>query len=167
MPQKLRALRVTVDHVAQEVHQLAYELRPVTLDELGLVGALSGYLDAWSNRTGLPVDFVTSGMDESRLPAPIETTLYRIVQEAMNNVYKHASAHTVSVTVERRSGHVLAIVEDDGSGFDASRLDATSTRQIGIVGMRERALVVGGELTLESSEGHGTTLRVKLPLPLQ
>jgi signal transduction histidine kinase len=119
------------------------------------------------SRTEIEVDFVSAGLEGSRLPSQIETTLYRIVQEAMNNVYKHASATSVSVSVERRGEDVIAIVEDNGRGFDRDALEQGSDQQrhIGIAGMRERAAMVGGELTVESSPGHGTTVRVKVPVP--
>jgi signal transduction histidine kinase len=123
-------------------------------------------LDTWVARTGIPVDFVSAGIDEMRLPAAVETTLYRIVQEAMNNVYKHASAKNVSVSLARRGDYVLAIVEDDGIGFEPEAIPGGGeTPRIGIAGMRERAAIVDGELTLESSAGHGTTVRVKIPIP--
>jgi signal transduction histidine kinase len=161
-PLKLKELRVTTERLAREIHHLATELRPVALDKLGLARALTGYLDAWLDRTGIAVEFVGAGIEE-RLPSAIETTLYRIVQEAMNNVYKHASAKHVSVSVERRAEHVLCIVEDDGVGFDVERVGEASTR-IGIAGMRERASIVGGELAIESIPGSGTTVRVKIPV---
>jgi two-component system, chemotaxis family, CheB/CheR fusion protein len=162
---KLRELRATAEKVGREIHDLAYELRPIALDELGLGRALTDYLEGWLNRTGIAVDFVAAGIDDLRLPAPIETTLYRIVQEGMNNVAKHASAKNVSVSIERRGGYVLCIVEDDGAGFDLDALNQQGDpRRIGIAGMRERVAIVGGELTIESDPGHGTTLRVKLPI---
>jgi two-component system CheB/CheR fusion protein len=161
-PLKLKELRVTTERLAREIHHLATELRPVALDKLGLARALTGYLDAWLARTGIAVEFVGAGIEE-RLPSAIETTLYRIVQEAMNNVYKHASAKHVSVSVERRAEHVLCIVEDDGVGFDVEKLGEATTR-IGIAGMGERASLVGGELAIESSRGSGTTVRVKIPV---
>jgi two-component system CheB/CheR fusion protein len=163
-PSKLRELRATAEQVGSEIHQLASELRPIALDELGLSRALQGYLDGWLTRTGIAVDFVSAGIEEARLPAPFETTLYRIIQEAMNNVYKHADAKSVSVSVERRGDSVVAIVEDDGAGFDPETLhNNADNRAIGIAGMRERADIVGGSLTIESSVGQGTTVRVKLP----
>jgi two-component system CheB/CheR fusion protein len=164
-PIKLRELRIATERLAKEIHHLATELRPVALDQLGLARALTGYLDAWLTRTGIAVDFVSAGIEDVRLPPAVETTLYRIVQEAMNNVSKHASAKNVSVIVERRSEQVVGIVEDDGAGFDLESLsDAEAMARIGIAGMRERAVIVGGELTIESSPGHGTTVRVTLPL---
>jgi two-component system CheB/CheR fusion protein len=165
IPLKLKELRVTTERLAREIHQLATELRPVALDQLGLARALTGYLDAWLARTGIAVDFVSAGIEDARLPPPVETTLYRIVQEAMNNVYKHASANSVSVIIERRGDHAVCIVEDDGTGFDPDALtDSDAQARIGIAGMRERAALVGGELTIESAADRGTTVRVKLPL---
>jgi two-component system CheB/CheR fusion protein len=166
---KLQQLRASTEHVAREIHHLAFELRPLALDDLGLAGALSGYLDAWLARTGIAVQFVSAGIDTTRLPSQIETTIYRIVQEAMNNVYKHASAKNVSVSVQRRGNQVVAIVEDDGVGFDAEAVNSSSHSdrpRIGIAGMGERAAIVGGELTVESTPGRGTTLRVRLPIPV-
>jgi two-component system CheB/CheR fusion protein len=163
-PTKLRELRAIAEQIGREVHQLASQLRPVALDELGLSRALSGYLDAWAARSGISVDFFCTGIDEPRLPPVVETTLYRIVQEAMNNVFKHASAAAVSVSIERRDSNVLAIVEDDGSGFELDSLVADQGPRLGIAGMRERAAIAGGELTLESSIGGGTTVRVSLPI---
>jgi two-component system, chemotaxis family, CheB/CheR fusion protein len=162
---KLRELRATTEKVAGEIHQLAFQLRPVALDELGLSRALAGYVESWQTRTGVNVDFVSAGIDQARLSGQLETTVYRIVQEAMNNVYKHAQASTVSVSVERRGGAVVAIVEDDGVGFAVDDVQVHGERpRIGIAGMRERAAILGGELIVESSPGSGTTVRVKVPL---
>ena len=164
-PTKLRELRTTAEQVGKEIHQLAAQLRPIALDELGLQRALAGYLSAWRARNGVAVEFLSAGIDELRLSRAVETTLYRIVQEAMNNVYKHAAAKCVSVSVSRRGQQVLLIVEDDGKGFDGEQLalDGELTR-IGIAGMRERAAIVGGELTIDSRPGFGTTVRVTVPI---
>jgi len=163
--EKLRELRSAAERVGREIHQLASELRPASLDELGLSRALTGYLDAWAERSGTSVDLLCSGIDEPRLPQVIETTLYRVVQEAMNNVFKHAAAKTVSVSIERRGDMVLAIVEDDGMGFDSDGAPSSSPARLGIAGMRERAIIAGGRLTLESTAGGGTTVRLQLPIP--
>jgi two-component system CheB/CheR fusion protein len=163
---RIREMRAAAEQLGREIHQLAYELRPAALDELGLTRALSGYLDTWAERSGSAVEFFSSGIEEPRLPRMVETTLYRVVQEAVNNVFKHASAKSVSVSVERRGDSVLAIVEDDGAGFDPELANNQSPPRLGIAGMRERAAIVGGNLTVESSAGGGTTVRLQLKLPL-
>jgi two-component system CheB/CheR fusion protein len=162
----LRELRNMTEQVGRAIHQLAFQLRPLALDEVGLARALAGYVEGWLTRTGIAVDYVSAGIESARLPSQIETTIYRIVQEAMNNVYKHASATGVSVSVERRGGHVIAIIEDDGVGFEPDAAPPSGAQpRIGIAGMRERAELVGGELTVESIPTRGTTVRVKIPLP--
>ncbi|HKO49982.1 MAG TPA: chemotaxis protein CheB [Polyangiaceae bacterium] len=160
-----RELRDAAEQVGREIHQLATELRPIALDTLGLARALSGYLDAWSDRSGISVDFFSSGIDEPRMPRQVETSLYRIVQEATNNVFKHASAKNVSVNIERRTDCVLGIVEDDGTGFDLDAFRRRDASHIGIAGMQERVRILGGMLTIESTPGRGTTVRVELPIP--
>jgi two-component system CheB/CheR fusion protein len=165
LPAKLREMRATAERVGREIHQLAFELRPVSLDELGLVRALTSYLESWSSRTGIAADFVHAGLEGKRLSSQVDTTLYRIVQEATNNVYKHAHATSVSVTLELRGELVICIVEDNGQGFALESVDAGNAGiKIGIAGMRERATLVGGELTIDSAPGRGTTVRVKLPI---
>jgi two-component system, chemotaxis family, CheB/CheR fusion protein len=161
--ESLQNIRSTAEGMAKEIHQLAFELRPVALDQMGLVRAVAGLLEGWQSRSGIKVDFVSAGLERGRLPHQVETTLYRIVQEAMTNVHKHSAAQTVSVSIERRGGQVITIVEDDGKGFDPE--EATEESRIGLIGMRERASIVGGELTIESTRGNGTTVRVKVPLP--
>jgi two-component system, chemotaxis family, CheB/CheR fusion protein len=163
---KLGQLRFLAERVGQEVHQLAYQLRPLALDELGLAGALSGLVQNWLSRTGLRVDLLLAGIEEARLPQAIETTVYRIVQEAMHNVHKHASAKNISVIVERRGDKVVAIIEDDGVGFELGRVEPLpdGSARIGLAGMRERAAIVGGQLTIESTPGAGTTVRVIVPV---
>jgi two-component system CheB/CheR fusion protein len=166
LTERLHDLRATTEQAGRVIHALAYQLRPLALDELGLVRALAGFLDNWQERSGISADYVTTGIEEVRLPNNIETTVYRIVQEATNNVLKHAAAKSLSVSLELRSRVLTVIVEDDGVGFDAQALQhSLEERRIGVAGMRERAAIVGGELTVESSLGHGTTVRARLPLP--
>lgn len=163
---KASELRAMAEKVGREIHELAFRLRPQALDELGLPRALSGLLDSWQARSGVAIDFVCAGLGDDRLPTAVETTIFRIVQEAMTNVYKHASAKNISVSVERRGDFVTAIVEDDGDGFSPESVDrSTEERRIGIAGMRERAALVDGTLTIESSPGDGTTVRVRVPVP--
>jgi two-component system CheB/CheR fusion protein len=164
---KIRELRSAAEQVGREIHQLAFQLRPLALDELGLSRALAGLIDGWIARTGIRVELVMAGIDEPRLAGTIETTIYRVIQEAMNNVYRHAAAQSVSVSIERRGGALTVIVEDDGQGFDPAAVmgNGAGTPRIGIAGMHERAALVDGELTVESSLGAGTTVRLRVPIP--
>jgi signal transduction histidine kinase len=167
LTERMRSMRSACEQVGQEVHQIAFQLRPPALDELGLAKTLTSFSDGWRDGTGTPVELVLAGVDEPRLPNAIETTIYRVIQEAMNNVHKHAHATNVSVSVARRGDSLVAIVEDDGRGFDVSELEQLplESAKIGIVGMRERAQLVNGELVVESSPGSGTTVRLKLRVP--
>ena len=161
---RLRPLRGLVEEIGREVHDLALELRPTALDDLGLAAALRNYVEHWSRRTCVAADFQTT--DGNRLPREAETALYRVVQEALNNVLKHAQAKRVSVLLKWRDGQVMAIVEDDGIGFDGEGgFAAAQVRgRLGLLGMRERMAAVGGTLEVESSPGGGTTLFARVPL---
>jgi signal transduction histidine kinase len=153
-------VRELVVATLQDVRRLAVELRPKALDDFGLVPALERLVQTFSEATGISVD-LEAGLGEDRLPAELETTLYRIIQEALTNVVKHAEAQSVSVLLVRREGSVTTVIEDDGRGFDP-----TSTREdgLGLLGMRERVALHDGRLQLEASPGAGTTLVVEMPL---
>ncbi len=161
---RLQKLQALTDLIGREVHHLALELRPTALDDLGLQAALANYADGWSERAGVEVDFHAAGLDGGRLPAPVETALYRVVQEALTNVLRHAGARRVNVVLQRSAGQVAAVVEDDGRGFDPESAPGAGNR-LGVLGMRERAALVGGSLTVESAAGRGTTIIVRVPLP--
>jgi signal transduction histidine kinase len=154
-------LRELVVATLQDVRRLAVELRPKALDDFGLVPALERLTETFAEQTGLDVQLEPQ-LGPERLPAEIETALYRLIQEALTNVVKHAHARTVSILLVRRGESVTAIVEDDGQGFDPGSVRADG---LGLVGMRERAALVGGRLTLEAREGAGTTIAVEVPLP--
>ena len=149
----------------EEVSFLAWELRPAALDDLGLVAAAGNYVQEWSRHFNIPADFHSSGLKNKRLDPAIETNLYRIVQEALNNVFKHAKASQASVVLERRQKLVVLVIEDDGKGFDpkANTKVKSSGRGLGLVSMRERAALVGGTVEIESAPGRGTTVFVKVP----
>lgn len=155
-------LRELLADTLNGVHNLSLELRPKVLDDLGLEAALQRYVQDWRARYRVEADLVMLGMDRQRLPAPVETALYRIVQEGLTNVARHAEAHTVSVMVERRNGRVRAIIEDDGIGFNLA--DAASGEQLGLYGMQERAELLGGTITIESAPGQGTSIFVEVPV---
>jgi signal transduction histidine kinase len=156
----LAELREHVVAALQDVRRLAVELRPAVLDDFGLVAALERLAEAFAEQTGTRVDF-HSALGETRLPTEVETALYRVVQESVTNVIKHANARNVSVSVSRRDSAVAAVIEDDGAGFDprAVREDA-----IGLIGMRERLALIDGRLEVESRPGAGTTVVAEVPL---
>jgi signal transduction histidine kinase len=149
-----------------ELRQLIADLRPSQLDDLGLVAALQWYLHEFEARSSLKVDFVSSGSKAQRLPAEHETTLFRIVQEALTNVARHAHASRVSVRVDADGDRLCLTVDDDGVGFDVvSSLSQRGTRGWGLVGIQERAALLGGECEITSWPGRGTRLVVTIPLP--
>jgi PAS domain S-box-containing protein len=165
--ERLLQLQELTDLIGKEVHHLALELRPTALDDFGLHTALVNHVEEWSERSGVSVDFHSTGLEENRLPSPIETALYRMVQEGLTNVLRHAQARHVSLILRRSPDHVLAILEDDGRGFDAEAMFNSSGPpvRLGLLGMRERVALVGGTLTIESTPGGGTTIFGRIPLP--
>jgi len=154
---RLRELVVTT---LQDVRRLAVELRPSALDDFGLVPALERLVDTFREQTGIDVDLEPQLGDE-RLPSDVETTLYRITQEALTNVVKHANAERVSIVLTRRDGTISAVIEDDGRGFEEG---SGSGNGLGLLGMRERVALVDGRLSIESSPGSGTTLSIEVPV---
>ena len=155
-------LKTMTDHVLEDLHRLAINLRPASLDHLGLTAALEQLIKAFQQDTHLHIKLKTVGFNEDeRLPQEIETTLYRLVQEALTNVVRHARASRVDVVLERREDVMLVIVEDDGRGFDFSLVKKEG--HLGLLGIQERAEMLGGSLTVESKPGTGTTLFVEVP----
>ena len=153
-------LRELVVSTLQDVRRLAVELRPSALDDFGLVAALERLTASFSEQTGIAVDFQTALADE-RLPEEVETALYRIVQESLTNVVKHARARRVSILLARKNSAVKAVVEDDGQGFDPAE---QADDGFGLVGMRERLALLGGRLEIESGRGGGTTVAAEVPV---
>lgn len=163
----LPPLQALAFDLAKETHRLAVNLRPTVLEDVGLVPALEQLLSDWSAQTQIEAVFHSQGMDQVRLPRAIEVALYRIVQEALTNVRKHAAATLVGVIVERRGDQVIVIVEDNGHGYDVDQAPPTNGRpRLGVLGMRERATQVGGILEIESSPGSGTTMLARVPLDI-
>jgi signal transduction histidine kinase len=155
-------LRTVAAHTLDEVHSLALQLRPSVLDDLGLAAAIERYVADCRRHAGLEIDLAMRGL-ERRLPPEVETALYRIIQESLTNVLRHAHAQTASVIVERRDGAVRAIVEDDGCGFDPATAGRREQR-LGLYGMRERAELLNGRVEIESAPGQGTSVMVEIPL---
>jgi signal transduction histidine kinase len=153
-------LRELVVATLQDVRRLAVQLRPKALDDFGLVPALERLVQTFSESSGISVE-LEAQIGEERLPSDVETTVYRIVQEALTNVVKHAEASRVSILLVRRDSTVTAVVEDDGRGFDP---ESAGEDSLGLEGMRERVELHEGRLTVETAPGSGPTLRVEVPL---
>jgi PAS domain S-box-containing protein len=158
---KIAELKSTTDGVMDDLHRLAANLRPASLEHLGFVGAMRQHIARIQSTSGIEAQFLARGLEEGHLSTVVETTLFRVVQEALTNVLRHAHAQRVDVLAERRGDRVMAIVEDDGVGFDP--YSPGSGERLGLVGMRERAEALGGTLTIESSPGAGTTVVVEVP----
>jgi two-component system, NarL family, sensor histidine kinase DevS len=154
-------LRDLVVETLQEVRALAVELRPSALDDFGLEPALRRLGQSIRETRSLDVQVETM-LDGSRLPEDVETAVYRIVQEALTNVVKHARAERVSIVLTRTPDGVLVVIEDDGRGFETDEIRGGG---LGLTGMRERVDLLEGKLEIESARGAGTTLIVELPVP--
>mgnify|MGYP005840172563 CR=1 FL=1 len=156
-------LRGIAGRTLEDVHSLALQLRPSVLDDLGLPEALKRHVANCQKRYGLNIDLAITGLESQRLPPAIETALYRIVQEALTNIVRHAEAETASIFIERSAEKVLAIIDDDGKGFDPARIDRDNGH-LGLYGIRERAELLRGQLVIESEQGQGTSLYIEIPL---
>lgn len=154
-----------VDKILQQVRDLSLDLRPSLLDDLGLIPALRWYLERQAERAGLVVAVVDK-LGEERLAPGIETACFRLAQEAVTNVVRHARATSVTVEVTLRGGEVELVVGDDGQGFDvaAARERARRGESLGLLGMEERVHLAGGAFTVESSPGRGTVVGARFPL---
>src|SRR4051812_21058481 len=158
-----RTLEAIAERLDRDVEQLVWQMRPTALDDLGLRAALTNYVHEWSGRHGVAAEVHTSGLLDDRLASEVETALYRIAQEALNNVAKHANAQRVEVLLERRADCVLLVVEDDGVGFDGSQ-PVAGRHGFGLVGMQERAALVGASLDVDTTPGRGTTILVRMAM---
>lgn len=149
-----------------DIDFLAWQMRPTALDDLGIVAALAHYIQQWSTHFNIPVTFNANRFGKTHLSPETEIQLYRIAQESLNNIYKHAQARTVNFLLEPRDDSAILIIEDDGTGFepDEQVINRKDTTSIGLIGMYERAVLIGGSLEIESKKGEGTTIYVKVPI---
>jgi len=163
-PVDLRARAAKLQSLAQRamdgLDRLARGLHPRLLDDLGLGEAIQHHADEVGRTHQLDVEVQAVGLEQEELPRPIATTLYRIIQEALTNVARHAEAQAVSIVVQRHGNHVRALVEDDGRGFDVSQ----TSRGMGLLGIKERVKLLGGTVDIESVPGNGTTVAVRIPI---
>lgn len=160
---ELEDLKECLAESLQEVRRIIFDLRPLALDQLGLAGALKVYLDGVSNRTNLAPVLIVEG-EERDLPPSIEVTLYRLIQEAVNNARKHAHAATVNVRLEYHPDRVAATVDDDGLGFDVDQAANREGDHFGLMGIRERVNLLEGTLDISSRRGQGTHIAFSFPV---
>lgn len=163
---QINELRELTLQTLEAVRKLAVELRPTTLDDLGLLAALEAYTDSYRSRMPLQVGFEVRGFDDdsARLPPQLELVLYRVVQEALTNAAKHSGAQHVRVELRRARDEVIARVTDDGQGFDVDDVMRSRERGLGLFGMQERLALVRGTLIIDSSPGQGTSIEAFVPV---
>lgn len=163
--QRLTELKKLTTELGRDFSRMAWELRPMALDELGLRNAITQYLEEWAELSGLHIDLeITLG--DRRLPPDVETALFRVLQEAITNVVKHAGADNVGVILESINGEIRLIIEDNGQGFqsDQGAVVALGKSHLGLLGVRERLALVNGRLEVESTPGSGTTVYACVPV---
>src|SRR3954468_7824782 len=164
---RVQHLQELATQTARDLHRVAVELRPAALDDLGLVKAIRALIETWSTRYRIEVDFEAGQYKGAGISSEIETILYRIIQEALNNVAKHSGATRVAIILRRTDEQVQAIIEDDGRGFDArvTSQSPNASGRLGLLGIQERLGIVGGSFKIESAPKHGATLFVRIPIP--
>lgn len=159
----LQQVKAALEKIEEQLRRMSHELRPTILDDLGLLPALEFLADGISKRANLPI--TVSGPKNGRLPFSIETALYRIVQEALTNVARHARATHVNVQLVRGSQMISCSITDDGIGFDVATVMSMKGREgLGLVGIRDRLGVLKGALQVNSEPGTGTELLIRIPL---
>ena len=160
----LAEIRTVAEGTLEEVRKVIFDLRPTLLDDLGLIPAVRHYAKTLLETAGMEVHFHAAGFGEQRLPPAVETTVFRVAQEAMTNVARHSHAGVVMVSLVLAEGQVQLLVADDGVGFDpAEVLASPDRRRLGIAGMQERVALLGGTLHITSAPGRGTTVTMVVP----
>jgi len=160
---QVEAVKGIARRVEDELDFIAWELRPAALDQLGVEAAVEKFVMEWSKHYGIESNFHAVGVAGLRFQPEAETNLYRIAQEALNNVYKHAEAGRVEVLLERHPDRIVLIVGDNGKGFETNAA-VSDERRMGLLSMKERAEQMGGTLEIESGPGAGTTIYARVPL---
>ncbi len=163
---ELHRMRDLLDAADLELDHIVFQLRPIALGECGLVEAIEQHVKNWSELSQVQVDLLVDGIEPDSLPEVVEIGVFRVIQEALNNVAKHAHASRVNVAL-RGSRNMLAVsVEDDGAGFDAAAQAKPGAAQpgYGLAGMRERVEALGGAFEVEAAPGQGCAVLVRVPL---
>ena len=163
--ERLNESKTLADQTLEQIRELSFDLRPAMLDDLGLAPTLRWYVKRFEKRVKISVTLEVGSLKE-RLPVNIETTLYRIIQEALTNVARHAQATHVHLELRRRGSSVVAHIRDDGCGFDMTQVldQDTSTSGTGLLGMKERTVLLGGIFKIHSEPGAGTQISVEIPM---
>ena len=164
---RVQHLQELATQTARDLHRVAVELRPAALDDLGIVKAIRTLIETWSTRYRIDVDFEAGQYKAAGVSSEIETILYRIIQEGLNNVAKHSGATRVALVLRRTADQVHAIIEDNGRGFDThvASQSANGSSRLGLLGIQERLDMVGGNFKVESAPERGATLLVRIPIP--
>ncbi|MFG3595663.1 ATP-binding protein [Bradyrhizobium sp. RDI18] len=169
--EQVRWLEQLAAQIGRDIHRTASDLRPTAIDDLGIFKAIEAYVAEWQERYGVRIDIQTFGRDNS-LPPDVAAVLYRLVQEGLTNVLKHASASKVSIVLEKKSDGLALVLEDDGVGFDPESVNRNAMgggqpSGLGLSGMKERVALLGGTIAVESAPGKGSTIFVQIPLEVQ
>lgn len=161
----IRELELIATEMSDRVHYLTLELRPSSLDELGLVPSIEAFVEHWTQRFAIAADFHSTVGEPLKLDKLVQSMVYRIAQEALTNVAKHSKATHVDVIIEMHEGEFVLLVEDNGVGFDIESVmsDLDPEKRLGILGMTERANMAGGFLKLDSEKSEGTTVILRIP----
>jgi signal transduction histidine kinase len=159
----IKDLEELTTEMGKQVHYLTMELRPSSLDDLGLFASIAVFVEHWSDRFGISADFHNTLREEFSPGSLTESMVYRIVQEALTNVAKHARATRVEVIIERHKGQLIVLIEDNGSGFSVDSVLHHPKTCLGLQGMIERANMADGTLEIDSQEGNGTTVILSIP----
>ena len=168
---QLRWLEQLATQIGRDIHRTASDLRPTAIDDLGIFRAIEAYVAEWQERYDVRVDIQTFGRDHP-LPPDVAAVLYRLVQEGLTNVLKHARASKVSIVLEKKPEGLALVLEDDGIGFDPDSVGrnasgAGKASGLGLSGMKERVALLDGTIAVESAPGKGSTIFVQIPLEMQ
>jgi signal transduction histidine kinase len=161
----LQELSGTLERTIMAVRDLSYEMRPPGLEEMGLVRVAENFCRDFREKTGIPAEFQSAGFPHSSLPAAVAISLYRLIQEGLNNIHKHARASRVSVRLVRVHPHIILRIEDNGCGFDIQEVlsRVAPEKRMGLVSMQQRARILNGEFDIRSELGKGTKISLKIP----
>lgn len=164
--ERITTAKQLAEEISTHLHHIAWELRPPALDELGLLAALERLVEEWSKRFGIPCEFSVDGAANGGIQSDVAIGIFRIVQEALTNIAKHAKASQAKVSVQQDDSELVVTVEDNGAGFRVKEIlrHPDESKKLGLLGMIERATMLSGNLDIESKPGKGTKIQLRIPL---